>query len=308
MEANRSLNLMGTRIDLKIEHQKAADLMEKVISKLNVYEKRFSANDPTSELMKINQAAGYQAVVVHPELFDLIETGYEESILENSLLNIAIGPLVQTWRIGFNDSKVPSQTTINECLELVNPFDIILNPEKNSVYLKKPGMKLDLGALAKGYIADLIADYLKKQKVTSGLINLGGNIVVIGTPINKKSWNIGVQNPHKSRSEHVGIVKLTNASCVTSGIYERYLEVNKRIYHHILDPKAGYPVKTDVASLTVVSQTSLDGEIWTTKLYKKSGQEIIETVNDIDDIECCVITKDNEILLSNNFKLKGKKL
>lgn len=302
---------MGTIIDLLIEHHQPDEILTEVVNRLEEYEQRFSANDSDSELMVVNQNAGIKPVRVHPELYHLIKIGKFHSCDANSNLNIAIGPLVQAWRIGFADAKVPSNEEIQMLLNKTNPENIELDDENQTVFLTEQGMSIDLGALAKGYIADLINDYLKSVGVESALINLGGNIVALGpSPKSKKKhWNIGIQNPMLPRQHHLAILKIVNQSVVTSGVYERTLKKKDQTYHHILDPHTGYPTTTDVVSLTIRSDKSLDGEIWTTRLYGKSTEEIIHTLNQIDGIEGCVITKDEKVFYTNQMfveKIGGK--
>ena len=297
---------MGTVIDLLIEHDIPDPILAEIINRLKIYERRFSANNPDSELMAINQQAGIGSVVVHPDLYDLIKIGKHHSCALDSNLNIAIGPLVQSWRIGFNDAKVPSAEEIEKLLQLTNPQNIILNDEEQSVFLTEKNMLIDLGSLAKGYIADLIIAYLKTVGVTSALINLGGNIVGLG-PVRhgeKKQWKIGIQNPILARNQYITTLAIFNQSVVTSGVYERSLEVAGQTYHHILNPKTGYPTDTDVASLTIRTDRSVDGEIWTTRLYGKSSQDILNALNQLENIEGIIITQKGEILFSNGINQK----
>lgn len=306
-ESKRVLHMMGTIVELYVDASNSQEILDSVSQKLAVYEKRFSANDPNSELMEINHKAGLEKVQVHPELFQLISVGKKESIKPASLLNIAIGPLVQKWRIGFKDATIPTKKTITSLLPLINPEKIVLNPLDSSVFLKDKGMKLDLGSLAKGYIADLVIEYLESIEVKSAMINLGGNIRVLGQSQKHQDgyWRLGIQNPNKSRYETIDILKVKNQSLVTSGVYERFILFEGKRYHHILDPMTGYPVESDVASLTILSNKSLDGEIWTTKLFGKNSKAILEKVNNLEGIECLVLTLDGSVLRSN--KLKGSK-
>ena len=291
-----SERMMGTVITLSIFHKDAENLLKKCFEMLKMYEHRFSANADDSELMAVNFNAGINSVVVHEDLFELISLGKKHSLAPKSHLNIAIGPLVQTWRIGFSDAKLPTEKEINSALEIVNPDLIELNESNRGVYLAKKGMKIDLGALAKGYIADKISDYLREQEVESALINLGGNIVVIGENAEKnEEWSIGIQNPKEPRGEHLAVLSAKNKSIVTSGIYERRLEYNGESYHHIFDSTTGYPIKTELASLTIVSDKSVDGEIWTTRLFGESLASIIMQVESEPGIEAIIVTENNNV-------------
>ena len=300
IQKKERIHMMGTVIDLLIEHDNPDPIMAEAIERLTVYEQRFSANRHDSELMAINHQAGQRPVVVHPQLYDLIKIGKYHSCADDSNLNIAIGPLIQTWRIGFQDAKVPSQAEIDELLRLTNPHHIILDDQEQTVFLKESGMKIDLGCLAKGYIADLLVDFLKTAGVTAALINLGGNIVGLG-PVRQgqaEKWRIGIQDPQKNRNDYVTVLDIANQSVVTSGIYERSLKKDNQTYHHIFNPKTGYPTQTDVASLTIRSKQSIDGEIWTTRLYGHHSETIIDTLNQLDDIDGIVITQTGHVLYS----------
>ena len=297
---------MGTVIDIKVVAEDAQKVVRKTVDELVFYEKMFSANSETSELMAINKAAGNHAVEVSDELFELISIGKYHSCQKNSFLNIAIGPLIKSWKIGFDGAKVPSDKEITELLALTDPKKIQLEESTKSVYLEEKGMFIDLGALAKGYIADRIVEYFDSKKIESAILNLGGNVVVYGEANNHTDgyFRVGIQNPKEPRSKCLAVVKAKNESIVTSGIYERMLKVGDETYHHIINPKTGYPVETDVASLTIISKLSVDGEIWTTRLFGMSSHEIVETVNQLESIECIVIDKNNQMYYSKGIESK----
>ena len=299
MELRRkTLKLMGSHIDILIfDSIDAESILDDAVEMLKMYEHRFSANDDSSELMEVNHNAGIKAVKVHPDLFDLIKIGKIHSCAPNSFLNIAIGPIVQTWRIGFNDVKVPTKQEIDDLLKITDPNQIILDEENQSVFLAKKGMAINLGALAKGYIADLMVGYMKKRGVDSGLINLGGNVLAFGDAKHNPDlmWRIGIQNPVEFRGNHLFTIGIKNQSVVTSGIYERKYTENGKTYHHILNPETGYPVETNVAGLSIISTASVDGEIWTTRLFGKSVEDILDEVNSLSDIEAVVVTTEGKV-------------
>ena len=300
--ASHSLRLMGASITLMIFHENAQNLLLQSEQLLHLYKNRFSANDADSELMEINLQAGKKAVQVHPELFELIVLGKKHSIAANSHLNIAIGPLVQTWRIGFSDAKLPSEEEIQRLLKITNPEGIVLNDSNREVYLSKEGMRIDLGALAKGYIADKLKEFLVEQGVQSGIIDLGGNILTIGeNPTFHRPWRIGIQNPALDRGEHVAVIEVSDASVVTSGIYERQLVVDGKTYHHIFDRTTGYPTETELASITIVAEESVDCEIWTTRLFGQSPYDIIEEIEQQPGLEAFVITKNQKMMYTSGI-------
>ncbi|WP_024408476.1 FAD:protein FMN transferase [Streptococcus suis] len=304
--SSRSLRLMGTIIETRIWYPQAEPILDQVEELLYLYKDRFSANDLTSELMEVNLNAGVQVVPVADDLYELIKLGKEHSLAQESFLNITIGPLVQSWRIGFSDAKLPTQEMISEKLQLINPRDIELDDEEQTVYLKKEGMAIDLGALAKGYVADKIVDFLKRIGVEAGLINLGGNVLTFGqAPHNADGyWRIGIQDPQKLRGENALVLKIGEESVVTSGIYERTLTVNGKTYHHILSPETGYPIESQLASLTIVSKQSVDGEIWTTRLFGQEITRVYKMVEETDGIEAVLIGLDGRILVTSGLSEK----
>ena len=301
--SSRSERLMGTTITVSICDPQADELLTHCFELLRSYEHRFSANDASSELMEINHQAGIAPVQVHPDLFELIALGTLHSQAKNSHLNIAIGPLVQTWRIGFSDARRPAPEEIEQALLKIDPQQIQLDQENYTVFLKRPGMKIDLGALAKGYSADLIATYLRGKGIKDALIDLGGNILTVGQhPIKQQPWRIGIQNPVEKRGNHLLVLSVKDKSVVTSGIYERHLEVDGQSFHHIFDSATGYPVETDLASITILSDRSVDGEIWTTRLFGDSPTSILNTVESLPGIETLLVSQSGKIAYTSGLQ------
>lgn len=300
----KTLHLMGTVIKLWVQHPEAESLLVNAETRLRDFEQRFSANAEDSELMNINHHAGLKPVKVDDELYELIKIGKEQSLVTDSALNIAIGPLIQEWRVGFQDAKYPSAEKIQNLLPLIDPSAIELEDVKKTVYLKHPGMAIDLGALAKGYFADKIIADFKAAQAKAGFIDLGGNVLTYGPAPQREEgrWRIGIQNPFLPRGNYVAVVKVKDESVVTSGIYERKFVWEGKTYHHIFDSQTGYPIETDLASLTIVSKKSLDGEIWTTRLFRKKAYEVIAELNKLEAIEGIVITTDQQMAISDGLK------
>lgn len=298
------IHMMGTNIQLSVEHNKPRIILDEIIMRLHEFDKRFSIHDPGSELMEVNNNAGVKPVKVHPDLYKLIKIGKEHSSADNSYLNIAIGPLVQAWQIGSNEAHRPTPETIQKLLGKINARGIILNDQAQTVFLKQREMFIDLGAIAKGFIADLIIGDLDAMNVSAGLINLGGNVMTYGNAPKHEDnfWRIGIQHPFQVRGTYIAIVKALNQSVVTSGIYERKSIIDNQTYHHILDPNTGYPITTDIASLTVVSKKSIDGEIWTSRLFGQPSEQIINSLEQIKHVEGIVITKNGDLLYSTGIK------
>lgn len=273
--STRTLHLMGTVIQLQVTHETPELLLDEAERRLRDYEQRFSANNPQSELMSVNHQAGIRPVAVDAELFELIEIGVAQSQISTSFLNIAIGPLVQEWRVGFSDAKLPDDEKIQSLLKRIDPNKIELDQANQTVYLKEKGMSIDLG----------------------------GNVLTFGPAANHADgkWRVGIQNPFLPRGNYVTVLKTANQSVVTSGIYERKFDWQGKSYHHIFDSQTGYPLQTDLASLTIVSEESLTGEIWTTRLFGKSAKEALMEINQTPEIEGIVMTDAGEIAFSKGM-------
>ncbi|WP_257183555.1 FAD:protein FMN transferase [Corynebacterium cystitidis] len=302
--ASRRVHMMGTFIDLQVEAASPEPLIDDAVAQLRVFERRCSANDPSSELGQVNAEAGQRSVSVHPDLFKLIAVGVEHSLAEDSLLNIAIGPLVQLWRIGFHDARVPGQDEIEQALTVTDPSSIELDSKRQSVFLRKPGMKIDLGALAKGYFADRIVGLWQDRGANSGLINLGGNVLTFGQSPHQDDglWRVGLRHPLHPDPQVLGALTLPAQSVVTSGVYQRTLKVGGRTFHHLMDPRTGYPIDTDVISLTIVSARSFDGEIWTTRLFGQSVVKILREVEQRPHLQAVAITEDLRLYASGTLR------
>lgn len=289
--------LMGSPIALKLfGHDQA--LAARVFRLIRQQENLLTVNRAPSEVMDINVAAGRHAVQVSRPVFELIRRAQAVSLLPGSLFNFAIGPLVKCWKIGFRGNSVPPAAALQERLALTNPRDVILDEAAHTVFLAKAGMEIDLGAIAKGYIADLVQAYLRRQGVERALINLGGNLQTLGAA-QRNGWAIGLKKPFGQDDALIGVVNVANRSVVTSGIYERYFELGGKLYHHILDPETGYPHDNELLAVTVISERSIDGDIFTTLLYGMGVENGIAFLHDYPGIEAIFITRDKRIICSS---------
>lgn len=164
------------------------------------------------------------------------------------------------------------------------------------MFLTRAGMEIDLGAIAKGYIADRVRDYLHKEGAELGLINLGGNIQTLGSP--EGGWSVGLKKPFAGDAL-IGTMIVENVSVVTSGTYERYFEQDGKRYHHILDPRTGYPLDNELDSVTIISKDSIDGDIWTTLMYGMGVEKGCAALRARPDIEAIFVTKTKEVVFSS---------
>lgn len=292
--------LMGSPILLKL-FQHNEHLAHQVFRLIKHYENLLTVNRSPSEVMNINHAAGLHPVVVNPAVYQLIKCAKSASLLPNSVFNLAIGPLVKCWKIGFQGSSVPPADEISTRLALTSPHQVILDDEQHSVFITQAGMELDLGAIAKGYIADRVRDFLHSQQVFQGLINLGGNVQTLGgaSQMRGTPWSVGLKKPFAGPDDLIGVIEVEGKSVVTSGTYERWFEFAGKRYHHILDPRTGYPLDNELHSVTIVSEDSVDGDIWTTLIYGMGVEQGCACLANKPGIEAIFVTKDRRVVLSS---------
>lgn len=239
-------------------------LLDASVARCRGFEDTLSRTRPSSDIGRIN-AAGGMPVEVDPETADLIQRALDYSQDSDGLFDITIGAVSSLW--DFKEGVVPTPEQISDALPHVGYQNVRL--EGKTVRLLDPLAQLDLGGIAKGYVADVLCDELAAQGVTSAYVNLGGNVKVLGTKADGSLWRVGVREPSSQAVEAASIARteLDGGSVVTSGLYERRFEVGGHAYWHILDPRTGYPVDSDLVSATIVSEHSIDGEGYTKPLF-----------------------------------------
>lgn len=301
---------LGTIVTIKIYDKADDEIFEKVFNRIKEIENKMSINVNESEVISINKNSGINYVNVSNDTFKVIEKGLYYSELSKGYFDITIGPLVKLWNIGSEDARVPTAEEINEKIKKVNYKNVLLDKKNKEVFLRDTGMIIDLGGIAKGYAADEIKKILTQNGIKHAIINLGGNVYTIGSKPENSKWKIGIQNPIENRGQYLGIVKVKDKSVVTSGVYERYLEVDGKRYHHILNPYTGYPVENDLLAVSIISDKSIDGDGLSTSIFAlglKDGKKLVESLKGVDAI---FITKDKEIYITSglidNFDLVNK--
>lgn len=274
---NNQFNALGTHIKLTVYNPKATFIFKLTQHLIEYYENLFSIFKPDSEISLINQQAGINPVAVSPAVQQLVTVAKNESLAKYGF-NCAIGPLVKAWNIGTDFATKPAIAKINELLTLTDPSKIKI--ENASIFLEQKGMQLDLGGIAKGFIADRIKDLWAAYGIKNGIVDLGGNLLLIGkSPLHADHrWHVGVQSPWKKRGKALNSFSVPQCSVVTSGIYERYLKINNQYFHHIIDPRTGYPFKTNLLSVTVFTTDSLTGEIESTKRFFSQSTKLTSKI------------------------------
>lgn len=296
--------IMDTVVTMKLEGDGSEQAALQITELLTAFEHQYSAYQTESDIDRINRQAGINFVPVQPETYALLKQAVDYCQKSNGQFDITVGPLVSAWDIKSETPKVPEN--IETLLPLVNYQDILFNDQEKSVMLKKADQRIDLGGLAKGAAADQVLALLKQSKLSGAVVSLGGNVVTYGD----KAYTIGIQDPRRERGVTVGqLTNDRNWMVATTGDYERYFELDGKRYHHILDPKTGYPVESPWMSVTVLCPSGMEGDYLSTTLFMKSREELM-ALKSREDFLFAAIDKDNRILLSdgltNQFRVTNK--
>lgn len=298
--------MVGTVVTLKVYDVGKEDVLEVAFDEIESLGALLTMHEAGSETEEINKHAGSKPVKVSDHTYQLIDIAIQHAKLSNGMFDISIGPLTSLWNIGFPDARKPEQSEIDAVLPLINYELIELNPDQQTVFLKEKGMKIDLGGIAKGYIADEVVKIFKEHGVTTAVIDLGGNVIVMGKNIKDKPWTVGVQNPFLSRGESIGSIQVVDKSIVTSGIYERVLEVDNDQYHHLLSPKDGYPFMNGLAGVSIISDLSVDGDALSTAAFAKGVQEGLKLIEEYENADAIFVDINKKVYTTSGLKGKFK--
>lgn len=257
------------------------------------YENLLSKTVEGSDVWNINHAQG-QRVAVSDETRELILKALDFSRLSDGRFDISIEPCVSLWDFtGENMGVLPDAEELAAAAAKVDWTKIDVNDEG---VLIPEGMSIDLGAIAKGYISDRIADFLMEHGVESALLNVGGNVRTVGQKPDGSNWRIGIQDPAGVRDQSiVGAVSLTKNAVVTSGIYERGFTVDDVVYHHILDPKTGWSVQNELAGISIVTNEACAADALSTTVFAMGLEEGTEFIESLDGVDAIFVTREGEI-------------
>ena len=229
----------------------------------------------------------------------LLNRGIYYSEISNGAFDISVEPITSLWNFGSKDQHVPDPEELKKAVSLVGYKNILLTD--NEATLTKEGMGIDLGAIAKGFIADRMKDFLLEQGVKSAIINLGGNVLCVGSKPSGEAFKIGIQKPYEQYSETIAVMEIKDKSVVSSGIYERAFVEDGVNYHHILNPSTGYPYDNNLLSVTIVSDASVDGDGLSTTCFALGLDQGLELINSLENTYAAFITKDGTLHYSEGF-------
>lgn len=300
--ASRMSFALNTEIEIKIysivkSKEKSVDCEEVLTDCLtlcNAYEQKFSRTVENSEISILNRDSEND---VSRETLELLSKGLYYSDVSNGKFDITIEPVSSQWDFTSGENVLPDADLIKSQLQYVDYSKVKISDQHVSV---DPGMGIDLGAIAKGYIADCLKSYLVEQGVDSATISLGGNILCIGKKPSGDDFCIGIRDPQNTAGVKAAVY-VDGKSVVTSGTYERFIEVDGKRYHHILDPETGYSCENDLDSVTIISDESVDGDCLSTTCFLLGEEKALELIDGMDGIWAMFIEKDGDTVYSEGF-------
>lgn len=287
--------------DMKgMSEKRAGDVISDAFSECARYEKIISKTKKGSDIYRINHAGG-KPVKCDPLTIRIIRKGIYYGDLSGGKFDITIGKAEDLWDFHSDKHKIPSKEQLKDAVKYVNYKQIHI--KGNTVKMGTDKGEIDLGGVGKGYIGDLIRTYLKKRGVTSAIISLGGNIICLGKK-GTEDFTIGIEKPYSQMQEVVGTTPCNDGTVVTSGIYERYFKKNGTIYHHILDPKTGWPVENDISGVTIKAGPghSGDSDCMSTICLLLGSKEAKKFVEKQKNFSALFITRDNQISKTKNME------
>lgn len=274
------------------------DIMDNCADLCEHYEQLLSSHIESSEISAINRAAG-QPVTVSEETAELIRMGCRFGELSGGKFDITIASASELW--DFHDRENPRVPGGQELAEAVSHIGYqCVQTDGCTVTLTDPDARLDLGGIAKGYIADKIKEYLESENIEHALINLGGNMLAVGSRYDGSDFRIGIQKPFEETGTLLASVQISDQSVVSSGNYERFFEKDGALYHHILDPDTGLPADTGLYQVTILSESSAQGDALSTTCFLLGLDEGMKLIEELDGVEAIFVTSDMEIHMSDS--------
>jgi len=303
----RSQMLMGTVVFVTVvaaDESTAQQAAKAGLDEIRRLEELLSTWIPTSELSKVNAAAGQEPVQVSEETFEVLEKSMDVAKLTNGGFNIAVGPAVKAWDAS-GEGQVPPQEVLEALRPQVDLSEIQLDKTKRTVSLGRSGMQIDVGGIGKGYAADLAARVMQTSGATAGVVALSGDIKTFGRMPDQQRFVFGIQHPRKEQGEVLGRIELENEAVSTAGDYQRYFMKDGIRYHHILDPATLQPARR-CQSVTIIAKEGVMADGLDTGIFVMGPDQGLALIESLPDVEGVIVDQEGKIVVSSglNGRLK----
>ena len=292
---SRMTYALSTEITISIYDSNDQNLITKCFELCGEYDRLLSRTNEESEIAQLNKLGSCE---VSDETLEVIKKGLYYSELSGGAFDITIEPVSSLWDFMAEEPKLPDPDEVRNNLKRIDYTKVKIDGRRVTL---QEGMGLDLGGLAKGYIADRLKEYLLSQGVKRAIINLGGNVLCIGKKSDNADFTIGIQNPQNPASIK-GTVQVNDKSVVTSGTYQRTFTVDGVSYHHILNPETGYPYDNGISSVTIICDESVDGDGLSTTCFALGIEEGCRLVESMDHVYAMFIDNEGKVKFSRGFE------
>jgi thiamine biosynthesis lipoprotein len=291
-----TLFAMDTVMELQIAGDEA--LLTDAEAMIRDLEKKLSVTDNNSEVYGINET---RSAVVSEETFNLISDALSMCQRTDGALDVTLYPVLKAWGFTTSQYRVPSDEELNSLLQNVDYNTVSLDESSFTCSIPE-GAMIDLGSVAKGYTSNKLTGYFKEKGVTSGLINLGGNVQCIGSKQNGQPWKVAIKSPFSDSASGIyGVLDASDVAVISSGGYERFFEEDGEIYWHILDPQTGKPAKKDLLSVTIVGKDGLVCDALSTSLFVKGLEGAITEYKKSNDFDAILITTEGDVYITEGI-------
>ena len=292
-----AFDYLDTFIEIKVYAKIETRIMDECFAIIERYDNMLSRTKKGTAIYQLNETG---SVEMEEDVLALLQRGLYYSQLSGGVFDITAEPITSLWDFKAETPVLPNRNALEAALKHVNYENLVI--EGNRVSLTDPESGVDLGAIAKGYIADKVKEYLLSEGVESAIINLGGNVLCIGTKPDGTTFNVGIQYPFQARTDLIAIVKIDDFSVVTSGIDQRNFTFNNKLYHHILDTETGYPCENGLLAVTILSPKSVDGDGLSTTCFALGLEKAMELINSIEDVYAVFVDENYDLHFSEGFE------
>lgn len=297
-EASRDIFAMDTYMSVTAFGENADAAVDTAQAEIERLDAMLSTGNGDSEIAKLNVSGTAELSV---DAGYLVERALELYTETDGAFDIAIYPVMEAWGFPSQNYQVPSEDALQERLALVDASKVSYDADSRKVSFGEAGMEIDLGGIAKGYTSARIMDIFRSYGITSGLVNLGGNVQVLGTKTDGSKWRVAVQSPDDER-DYLGVLSVSDKAVITSGGYERYFEQDGITYHHIIDPKTGYPAENGLKSVTIVSADGTLADGLSTSLFIMGEEKAAEFWRmHSDEFDAILLTDDGTIYVTEGI-------
>jgi len=296
---------MGNHFEISLvaeEEELANEWIQQGFNHIKEIEYLLTTYSETSDLYRINAAAGIEPVMVQKETFDIIERSLQISALTQGAFDISYGSVdKRLWNFDIHQNELPDPETAKKMVRLINYRNILLDKAAKTVMLKEKGMRIGLGGIGKGYAAEKTRQYLKTLGATAGIVNASGDLTTWGYQPDGKPWSIGIADPNNA-SSIFSYLEVSDMAVATSGNYEKFIWVNGRKYSHTINPKTGLPI-TGIKSVTILTPNAELADALTTPIAIMGIEAGLHLINQLHQVEAIIIDDDDRVYLSKQIEL-----